>query len=264
MPQPTLEQIRDRSAAAATSPRERSSCLRKSHRSWAALAAHVTAESTNDYDALVALQAWFRGPEFSYSLDAPVEDGFDGSGAEAVAQFLEKREGYCIHFASAFALMARTLGMPSRIVEGYLPGIATSDAVERETVYSVSSDQRHALAGSAFRGNRLGFLRADERPRSSDFVLARVRPGSDRRRHPGHAGAERLFVGRPRSIARRARRRSAWRRSPSHLRRGQPAASAHPDPRRPVRLGDPRPHPGVEAVGGCWLLPGAVTPGRRG
>ena len=47
---------------------------------------------------------------FNYSLDAPVEDGFDGSGAEAVAQFLEVREGYCVHFASAFALMARTLG----------------------------------------------------------------------------------------------------------------------------------------------------------
>ena len=60
----------------------------------------------------------------AYSLDAPVEEGFDGSGAEAVAQFLEVREGYCVHFASAFALMARTLDMPSRIVVGYLPGTA--------------------------------------------------------------------------------------------------------------------------------------------
>ena len=82
---------------------------------------------TTDYDRLIALQRWFRGGEFEYSLEAPVEDGFDGSGAEAVAKFLEVREGYCVHFASAFALMARTLSMPTRIVVGYLPGTATSD-----------------------------------------------------------------------------------------------------------------------------------------
>ena len=76
------------------------------------LALQVTAEATNDYDRLIALQRWFRGGDFKYSLDAPVEEGFDGSGAEAVAQFLEVREGYCVHFASAFALMARTLHMP--------------------------------------------------------------------------------------------------------------------------------------------------------
>ena len=62
------------------------------------------------------------------------------------------REGYCIHFASAFALMARTLGMPSRIVVGYLPGSATSDAIDRETVYSVSSGQLHAWPEVMFEG----------------------------------------------------------------------------------------------------------------
>jgi transglutaminase-like putative cysteine protease len=152
VPQPTLEQIRDRSAGAVDQPEGTIALPANISPIVGDLAAHVTAESTNDYDALVALQAWFRSPEFSYSHDAPVGDGFDGSGAEAVAQFLEKREGYCIHFASAFALMARTLGMPSRIVEGYLPGSATSDAVERETVYSVSSDQRHAWPEVLFEG----------------------------------------------------------------------------------------------------------------
>ena len=41
------------------------------------LAAQVTAGAGSDYDKLLALQSWFRSPEFAYSLDAPVEDGFD-------------------------------------------------------------------------------------------------------------------------------------------------------------------------------------------
>ena len=152
VPQPTLEQIRGRSAGAADQPRDVTELPADLPPIVGELATQITGESTNDYDALMALQTWFRSPEFSYSFDAPVEDGFDGSGAEIVAQFLERREGYCIHFASAFALMARTLGMPSRVVEGYLPGSATSDAVERETVYSVSSDQRHAWPEVLFEG----------------------------------------------------------------------------------------------------------------
>lgn len=116
------------------------------------LAAQVTAGETTDYDRLAALQRWFRGTEFKYSLEAPVEEGFDGSGAEAVAQFLEVREGYCVHFASAFALMARTLHMPSRIVVGYLPGTATEDTVDGDPVFAVTSSQLHAWPEVFFEG----------------------------------------------------------------------------------------------------------------
>lgn len=152
VPRPTLEQIRahpaggpDQRDGTTALPAEISPLVGE-------LAAEVTAGTTNDYDALVALQAWFRGPDFAYSLEAPVEDGFDGSGTDAVAKFLEVREGYCIHFASAFALMARTLGMPTRIVVGYLPGAATTDAIDRNTVYSVSSSQLHAWPEVLFEG----------------------------------------------------------------------------------------------------------------
>lgn len=118
----------------------------------AELAAEVTADQTTDYGRLSALQRWFRGSEFKYSLEAPVEDGFDGSGAEAVAQFLEVREGYCVHFASAFALMARTLHMPSRIVVGYLPGTPTTETVDGDPVFSVTSSQLHAWPEVFFEG----------------------------------------------------------------------------------------------------------------
>ncbi|GAA3214207.1 DUF3488 and transglutaminase-like domain-containing protein [Microbacterium terregens] len=152
VPRPTLEQIRAHPAGGVEQRDGTTSLPADLAPIVGDLATEVTAETTNDYDALVALQSWFRGPEFRYSLDAPVEEGFDGSGTEAVAKFLELREGYCIHFASAFALMARTLGMPSRIVVGYLPGAATSDAVERETLYTVSSAQLHAWPEVLFEG----------------------------------------------------------------------------------------------------------------
>ncbi len=115
-------------------------------------AREVTAGETNDYDRLAALQRWFRGQDFTYSLDAPVADGFDGSGVEAIADFLEVRSGYCVHFASAFAVMARTLDMPARIVVGYLPGSLTGRSVDGESVASVMSSQLHAWPEVYFAG----------------------------------------------------------------------------------------------------------------
>ncbi|WP_298040924.1 DUF3488 and transglutaminase-like domain-containing protein, partial [uncultured Microbacterium sp.] len=100
----------------------------------------VTADATNDYDRALALQSWFRS-DFSYSLDAPVERGFDGTGTDAVVAFLDEREGYCIHFAGAFALMAQSLDMQVRIVVGYLPGTVTDHKRGAEFLYEVSSDQ---------------------------------------------------------------------------------------------------------------------------
>src|SRR5690606_37757108 len=110
-PVPTLEQIRASSASGADVTELPANLPPIINR----LAREVTSDADTDYDRLIALQDWFRN-EFTYSLDAPVEEGFDGTGADAVATFLEKRTGYCIHFAGAFALMADTLGMPVRIV----------------------------------------------------------------------------------------------------------------------------------------------------
>ncbi len=112
----------------------------------------VTSATSSDYDALVALQRWFRGLDFEYSLSAPVRSGFDGTGLEAVQEFLEVKSGYCVHFASAFAIMARTLDMPARIVVGYLPGTATNESIDDQTVHEVYSSQLHAWPEVHFEG----------------------------------------------------------------------------------------------------------------
>lgn len=146
-PRPTLEQIRASTASGAPivdPPLELPEIIGE-------LAREVTAGADTDYDRLIALQDWFRA-EFSYSLDAPVEEGFDGTGADAVATFLSERAGYCIHFAGAFALMAQTLDMPVRVVVGYLPGSPTDQRRGKDIVYSVTSDKLHSWPEVHFEG----------------------------------------------------------------------------------------------------------------
>lgn len=175
VPEPTLDQIR----AADASPsrvRETASTLPDDLPAIIArTAAEVTAGTTNDYDALIAMQSWFRGSDFRYSLDAPVEQGFDGSGADAVAAFLEVKSGYCVHYASAFALMARTLDMPSRIVVGYLPGVTTSTVVDGQTVRSVLSGQLHSWPEVYFDG--IGWVAFE--PTNSLGTATRFGSGTD-------------------------------------------------------------------------------------
>ena len=149
-PRPTLEQAR--AAEARGGPREAVELPADTPSQIADLATEVTADASNDYDRLLALQSWFRGPSFDYSLSAPVEEGFDGSGVEAVERFLQVRSGYCVHFASAFAIMARTLDMPSRVVVGFLPGLPTGDVEGDDRVYQATTAQLHAWPEVFFAG----------------------------------------------------------------------------------------------------------------
>jgi transglutaminase-like putative cysteine protease len=68
----------------------------------------------------LALQEWFRTRgDYQYSLEQ-VDDDENRTGLDAVESFLEERVGYCEQYASAMALMARELGIPSRVVVGFL------------------------------------------------------------------------------------------------------------------------------------------------
>ncbi|SBS74888.1 DUF3488 and transglutaminase-like domain-containing protein [uncultured Microbacterium sp.] len=152
VPRPTLEQIRGAEARLVGSNIVLDAAPDGIPEIIEATAREVTAEATNDFDRLSALQSWFRGRDFSYSLLSPVQDGFDGTGADAIAQFLQVREGYCIHFAAAFALMARTLEMPSRIVVGFLPGSLTNEREEDQRIAEVKTSQLHAWPEVYFEG----------------------------------------------------------------------------------------------------------------
>jgi len=74
-------------------------------------------ETPDDWALIQRVLIYFNEQEFNYSLDAPL------LGRNAVDDFLfTTRTGYCEHYASAFAVMMRMAGIPSRVVTGYLGG----------------------------------------------------------------------------------------------------------------------------------------------
>ena len=115
-------------------------------------ARRVTQDATNQYDQIVALQDYLRNDgSFTYSETAPVADGYDGNGFDVIAKFLKKKSGYCVHFSSAMAVMARTLGIPSRVAVGYAPGDVIG-VKGGQNQYEATSDDLHAWTEIYFEG----------------------------------------------------------------------------------------------------------------
>jgi transglutaminase-like putative cysteine protease len=127
----------------------------------AATAKKVVGSATTDFDKALALQDWFRST-FTYSLQTPALSGFDGSGLDVIVPFLESKRGYCVHFATAMAVMARTLGIPSRIAVGFLPGKETHPDGPQTTVYEVTSNDLHSWPELYFKG--VGWVRFEPTP----------------------------------------------------------------------------------------------------
>ncbi|PXY00303.1 transglutaminase family protein [Halomonas sp. LBP4] len=83
------------------------------------LAERLRRESGGDARAfLAAAMARFGEAPFRYTLSPPRL-----SSADRVDEFLfGSRAGYCTHYASAMAVLARAVGIPARIVVGFLGG----------------------------------------------------------------------------------------------------------------------------------------------
>lgn len=75
-------------------------------------------QTNGELDALLNIATkWFRDQGFAYSLQPGVMEG------DPVATFLfERKAGFCSHYATAFALLARLENIPSRVVMGYRGG----------------------------------------------------------------------------------------------------------------------------------------------
>lgn len=121
----------------------------------AALAAEVTAESSTPYEQALDLQTWLRSvANFTYDTRVP-----PARSSDAVWDFLEDRRGYCVQFATAMAMMARTLDIPSRLGVGFLPGERAEDGS-----YVVTGRLAHAWPELYFDG--LGWVRFEPTPAS--------------------------------------------------------------------------------------------------
>jgi hypothetical protein len=81
------------------------------------LAQEITAPYNNPYDKANAIESYLRNYPYSTDIAAPPQ------GMDAVEYFLfDIKQGYCDYYASAMAVMLRTVGIPSRLAAGYAPG----------------------------------------------------------------------------------------------------------------------------------------------
>lgn len=110
----------------------------------------ITAGLESPYEQARAIEVWLN-ENCTYTLSPESVP----NGADFVAHFLETREGYCVYYASAMAVMARCAGLPSRYVTGFAlernPGITNG--------YEATEKTAHAWAEIYFRG--IGWMEFD-------------------------------------------------------------------------------------------------------
>ncbi|HEX2784456.1 MAG TPA: DUF3488 and transglutaminase-like domain-containing protein, partial [Ilumatobacteraceae bacterium] len=128
------------------------------------LASEVVAGATTPYDKARALQDWFR-TTFKYTTTVQ-----RGHSDDAILNFLKIKQGYCEQFSATFAAMARSLGLPTRVMVGFTQGQLRSDGL-----YHVAGRHAHAWDEVWFDG--YGWVLFDPTP-------GRGAPGAE-----GHTGA---------------------------------------------------------------------------
>jgi transglutaminase-like putative cysteine protease len=81
------------------------------------LAKQITRADTNNYDRARSVERYLR-ENFGYTLDLPRVREED-----PITQFLfETKRGHCEYFASSMAILLRTIGIPTRLVNGFQTG----------------------------------------------------------------------------------------------------------------------------------------------
>ncbi len=89
------------------------------------LANRLVAGATTDYRKALDLDAYLTSPRFHYHLPERTKSGVavPSPGYGGLLRFLfDSQTGYCQQFATAFAVLARIDGLPTRIAVGFLPG----------------------------------------------------------------------------------------------------------------------------------------------
>ncbi|MGH9060026.1 MAG: transglutaminaseTgpA domain-containing protein, partial [Acidimicrobiales bacterium] len=108
------------------------------------LAASIVSSAHTEYQKAKALQDYFQGPQFHYSLNPPD----DGYGIDALSVFLfTTQTGYCQQFAGAYAVLARAVGLPTRLAVGFATGSPDSNGT-----YHVLDGDAHTWPEVYFKG----------------------------------------------------------------------------------------------------------------
>ncbi len=125
------------------------------------LAESITAGANTEFAKVQALQDWLSGSRFTYSAA-----GQYFTSAQGLLTYLTKtRIGVCVQSAYAMTVLARLLGIPARIAQGYTAGTAAG-----KRSYVVKTSDSHAWPEVYFTG--YGWLRAEPTPNGQGTASA--------------------------------------------------------------------------------------------
>ncbi|MCI0528998.1 MAG: DUF3488 and transglutaminase-like domain-containing protein, partial [Nitrospira sp.] len=125
------------------------------------LAREVTKNTLTVYEKVKAIETHLR-TSYQYSLDVK-----SSSGRPPIDDFLfGQKTGYCEHFATAMVLMLRGLGIPSRLVTGFLHG----EWNEYGGYYIVRQGDAHAWVEVYF--PKSGWITFDPTPPSIPKIMS--------------------------------------------------------------------------------------------
>jgi transglutaminase-like putative cysteine protease len=118
-----------------------------------ALARQITEAEMSPYSRAVAIERYLR-THFGYTLELPLERLSD-----PLADFLfNRKKGHCEYFASAMAVMLRSIGIPARVADGFQSGVYNPVS----GYYTIRASEAHAWVEAYFAG--LGWATFDPTP----------------------------------------------------------------------------------------------------
>ena len=195
--------------------------------------AEVVADAQGPMAQMLSLQEWFRS-DFEYDEDVDYSQRSD-----ALWAFLDDKRGFCQQFSSAFALLARELGLPSRVAVGFTPGDLTTDAAG-DVEFVVRGRHAHAWPEVYFAG--MGWVPFEPTPQRGD-------PQSE-----GHTG-----VPAEQAVPPPAQAATTTSIVPTPSTQPAPPTSAGPDLDATEDIAEPEASDAVDVTGSPWPLIAAVV-----
>jgi transglutaminase-like putative cysteine protease len=129
------------------------------------IAQQITRGKTTPFEKAVALEQWFLSNRFSYSIQSNLPNT-----ARGLLTFLTSdRQGFCQQFAFAMAVLARLVGIPSRVAIGFTAGHQHADGT-----WVVTTADAHAWPELYFTG--AGWLRFEPTPGGAAGQQTAVEP----------------------------------------------------------------------------------------
>ena len=133
------------------------------------LATSIIQSSGTQYDKVQAIINYLKDYPYNLKIEAPP------AGADGVDYFLfTQKTGYCTYYASALAVMLRSVGIPARMVVGFLPGQYDPKA----HTYIIRDRDYHAWTEVYFPG--YGWITFDPTPNvrgeSADYSIYYIMP----------------------------------------------------------------------------------------